>query len=140
MGRNRDSARSGVGVEIMLLKNHVTIGRVYFDGPEQFEALLLMHQDNPKIRREDFTDASEAEIAEYLERVVKTNTRPAPSARTTLRKAKRSATAQAHHWDMMGDATQAAAWRSYYRELFALEQAPGWPILGQWPTPPDGAE
>lgn len=46
------------------------------------------------------------------------------------------ASAQATHFDMMGDPTQAAAWRGYYRELYALEQAPDWPLVEQWPSAP----
>lgn len=41
----------------------------------------------------------------------------------------------AQHWDMMGNTTQ-AAWRNYYRGLYALEQAPGWPLVEQWPEAP----
>lgn len=44
---------------------------------------------------------------------------------------------RATHWDMMGDATQAASWRSYYRELYVLEQAPEWPLVEQWPAAPE---
>lgn len=47
---------------------------------------------------------------------------------------------RATHWDMMGDTTQAAAWRRHYRELYALEQAPEWPMVELWPTPPDGPD
>lgn len=46
---------------------------------------------------------------------------------------------RATHWDMMGDTTQATAWRSYYRELHALEQMPGWPLVVQWPIAPEMA-
>lgn len=56
------------------------------------------------------------------------------TARLNMEKA--CATAQAQHWDMMGDAEQAAAWRSYYRELYTLELAPDWPLVAQWPEAP----
>lgn len=43
---------------------------------------------------------------------------------------------QATHWEIMGDTVQANAWRNYYRELYALEQAPDWPMIEQWPEAP----
>ena len=46
------------------------------------------------------------------------------------------ATAQAQHFDMMDELSQASAWRSYYRELHALAQASDWPLVTQWPTAP----
>lgn len=126
-------------LEVMLLKNHTTIGQMYFDGQAQFEAFLDIHRDNPDIHAEDFTDASEADIEEYQARVVTSNTRGEPSMSTKLRAAKNTAIRQAQHFDMMGNADQAAAWRSYYRELHALEQAPEWPLVEQWPAAPVGA-
>lgn len=48
----------------------------------------------------------------------------------------KQATEQTTHWNMMGDPEQAAAWRSYYREIYALEQAPEWPLVEQWPISP----
>lgn len=45
----------------------------------------------------------------------------------------------AQHFDMMGETEQAAAWRGYYRELHALEQAPEWPLVTQWPVAPESA-
>lgn len=118
----------------MLLKNHTAIGQVYFEGPEQFEAFLDIHRE---INAKDFTDASEAEIEEYQTRVVTSNTRSAPSVSKQLRTAKNTAIRQAQHFDMMGEPEQADAWRGYYRELNALEQAPEWPLVEQWPTAPE---
>lgn len=46
------------------------------------------------------------------------------------------ASAQATHFDMMGDSELAAAWRSYYRELHAFAASPEWPLVEQWPAPP----
>lgn len=120
----------------MQLKNHTTIGQMYFDGQAQFEAFLDIHRDNPDIRAEDFTDASEADIKEYQARVVTSNTRGTPPVSKQLQTAKSNAIRQAQHFDMMGEPEQAAAWRNYYRELHALEQAPEWPLVSQWPTPP----
>lgn len=50
------------------------------------------------------------------------------------------ASAKAQHWDMMGNTTQATAWRSYYQQLYALTQAPDWPLVEQWPTAPELVE
>lgn len=44
---------------------------------------------------------------------------------------------QTTHWDMMDDTTHATAWRSYYRELHALEASPEWPLVEQWPVAPE---
>lgn len=44
---------------------------------------------------------------------------------------------QTQHWDMIGEPEQVNAWRSYYLELHALEQTPEWPLVEQWPTPPN---
>lgn len=46
------------------------------------------------------------------------------------------ATTQAQHWEMMGDPSQATAWREYYQALYALESAPEWPLVAQWPAAP----
>ena len=46
------------------------------------------------------------------------------------------ATTQAQHWDMMDDPIQTAAWRDYYQALYALESAPCWPQIEQWPEAP----
>ena len=48
----------------------------------------------------------------------------------------KQATEQTTHWDMMGDATEAAAWRTYYQQLYVLERAPEWPLVEQWPRSP----
>ncbi|MNF47448.1 hypothetical protein D3C85_353590 [compost metagenome] len=117
----------------MLLKNHTAIGQMYFEGPEQFEAFLDIHRE---INAEDFTDASEAEIEEYQTRVVTSNTRGEPSVSKRLRTAKSTAIRQAQHFDIMGEPEQAAAWRSYYRELYALGTHPDWPLVAQWPAAP----
>lgn len=120
----------------MLLKNHTTIGQMYFEGQEQFETFLDIHRDNPDISTEDFTDASEADIEEYQARVVTSNTRGAPSVSKQLRIAKNTAIRQAQHFEMMDEPEQAAAWRDYYQALYALESAPNWPELVQWPPLP----
>lgn len=46
------------------------------------------------------------------------------------------ANTQAQHWDMMDDPIQTAAWRDYYQALYALESAPCWPQIEQWPESP----
>ncbi len=46
------------------------------------------------------------------------------------------ATAQAQHWDMMGDVHQADAYRRYYQALYALDADPDWPLIVAWPQPP----
>ncbi|MNR00625.1 hypothetical protein D3C85_1164030 [compost metagenome] len=46
------------------------------------------------------------------------------------------ATTQAQHWDMMGDAPQADAYRRYYQALYVLESEPDWPLSVAWPQPP----
>jgi hypothetical protein len=43
---------------------------------------------------------------------------------------------QAQHWEMMGDTSQSAAWRDYYRAVYALTTQNSWPMARQWPTPP----
>ncbi|WP_421209975.1 phage tail protein [Aeromonas enteropelogenes] len=40
------------------------------------------------------------------------------------------------HWDILGDAAQADAWRDYYRALYALVESEAWPVVNEWPTPP----
>lgn len=47
------------------------------------------------------------------------------------------AVARVTHWEMMGNPNQADAWRTYYRELYALELVPDWPQVSQWPIPPE---
>ncbi|MCH7370038.1 hypothetical protein [Aeromonas sp. MR16] len=46
------------------------------------------------------------------------------------------ATTKAMHWEMMGNPSQAAAWRDYYQAIYALDTAPGWPQVEQWPVAP----
>ncbi|GAB5991315.1 hypothetical protein [Aeromonas enteropelogenes] len=40
------------------------------------------------------------------------------------------------HWDILGDATQADAWRDYYRALYALVECAEWPLVSTWPNQP----
>lgn len=42
----------------------------------------------------------------------------------------------ARHWDMMGDSSQANAWRDYYRTVYALALQKSWPMVNQWPSAP----
>lgn len=46
------------------------------------------------------------------------------------------ATTQAQHWEMMGDPSQATAWRDYYQALYTLDTTPDWPLVAQWPEAP----
>ncbi|MNG07263.1 hypothetical protein D3C84_905550 [compost metagenome] len=73
-------------------------------------------------------------VAEYVPPTpLEVAARDNPPAR---RRSMELATKQAQHFNMMGEPEQAAAWRGYYRELHALEQAPEWPQVEQWPTAP----
>lgn len=47
------------------------------------------------------------------------------------------ATTNSQHFEMMGNTEQAAAWRIYYRELYALTSTPEWPLVEQWPVAPE---
>lgn len=55
------------------------------------------------------------------------------------KKAMMQASAQAQHFDMMGEPELAAAWRANYRALHALEASPEWPLAPQWPVAPESA-
>ncbi|MNG09979.1 hypothetical protein D3C84_934240 [compost metagenome] len=46
------------------------------------------------------------------------------------------ATDQARHCEMMCDWDKAQEWRTYYQQLYTLEDAPEWPQVAQWPAPP----
>lgn len=84
-----------------------------------------------------FERAAAGEFGEVAEYIPPTELEIASRDNPPLRsKQLRQAAEQVTHWDMMGDPTQAAAWRSYYCELYALEQVPDWPLVAQWPTPP----
>jgi hypothetical protein len=45
---------------------------------------------------------------------------------------------RALHWDMMGDSEKAGAWRDYYRAVYVLGMHKAWPMVSQWPSPPEG--
>lgn len=51
------------------------------------------------------------------------------------REGMQKAITQSQHFDMMGDADKANEWRQYYRDVYALESSPEWPLV-QWPVEP----
>lgn len=74
------------------------------------------------------------EVAEYIPPTpLEVAARDNPPMR---RNAMALATTNVQHFEMMGDTEQAATWRGYYQELYALEQVPEWPLVEQWPTAP----
>lgn len=96
-------------------------------------SIVVGEDDYPEIRRDaaqahDNSTPVTAEPAGYT---------ISPSSRVLRIEKMTLAIERAQHFDMMGEAEQAAAWRGYYRELHALEQSPEWPLVTQWPTPPD---
>lgn len=95
--------------------------------------------DDPEEHGRDLFDRAVAgEFGEIVEYVPPTPLEIAARDNPPLRKAELAhAMLQASHWDMMGDTTRADAWRSYYREIYTLEQAPDWPQIDQWPTAPE---
>ncbi|MBV7413617.1 hypothetical protein [Aeromonas sp. sif2433] len=79
-------------------------------------------------------DGAFGPVAEYVPPTpLEVAARDNPPAR---QKAMVQATASAQHHEIMGEAEQMAAWRSYYRELYALGTHPDWPLVTQWPAAP----
>lgn len=84
-----------------------------------------------------FERAAAGEYGEVVEFIPPTPADIAARDNPPLRVSKMTeAVDRATHWDMMGDTAQAAAWRNYYRELYALAEHPGWPQVSQWPEAP----
>ena len=55
----------------------------------------------------------------------------------TRKQALADAIAQARHCEMMCDWDKAQEWRTYYQQLYTLEDAPEWPLVELWPAPPE---
>ena len=79
-------------------------------------------------------DSEFGPIAEYVPpTALEVAARDSPKTR---QQALADAIAQARHCEMMCDWDKAQEWRTYYQQLYTLEDAPEWPQVAQWPTPP----
>lgn len=73
-------------------------------------------------------------VAEYIPpTALEVAARDSPKTR---QQALADAIAQARHCEMMCDWDKAQEWRTYYQQLYTLEDAPEWPQVAQWPAPP----
>lgn len=84
-----------------------------------------------------FAMARDGEFGPVAEYVSPTPLEVAARANLLTRQAAMAqATTYVQHFDLMGDAEQAATWRTYYQEIYALASASEWPLVEQWPTAP----
>lgn len=93
--------------------------------------------DSENHGRELFIRAVDGEFGQVSEYVAPTEMEIAQAKNPQLRsKLMSKSISQAQHWDMMGNPTKAAEWRTYYQQLFALESSSEWPIVSEWPKEP----
>ncbi|MGL5841166.1 MAG: hypothetical protein ACRCYK_05075 [Aeromonas hydrophila] len=94
--------------------------------------------DVERYGRDLFANAVAGEFGPIAEYVAPTPYTIANDEHPPLRQQRLAqARAMVQHWDILGDTTQIAAWRDYYRALYALAECETWPMVDEWPLVPD---
>lgn len=52
----------------MILKTHKLYGLFYFESHAQYKKYLMMNKANPEIQHCNFTDATQAEMIQFIKR------------------------------------------------------------------------